>query len=120
MTKDEILGTQRTYYINTKRGYIGKNTKDSSIEFVMEGDKAMCFKNADDAVKLANDLVTNGSVPLARVFYCTIQSGIHPIALIRKEPEGKFKYIYIGRSDMMMPVQGGLQALLNRVNQSRR
>ena len=69
MTKDEILGTQRTYYINTKMGYIGKNTKDSCIEFVMEGDKAMRFKNADDAVKLANDLVTKCStVPSNREY----------------------------------------------------
>lgn len=120
MTKDEILGTQRTYYINTKRGYIGKNTKESFIEFVTKGDNAMHFKNAADAVKVANDLVTKGSVPLARLFYCANQSGIHPIALIRKEHEGKIKYIYIGRSDMMMPVHGGLQALLHRISQSRR
>ena len=120
MTKDEILGTQRNYYINTKSGFIGKNTKDGCIEFVTESDKAMRFKNAADAVKVANDLVTNGSAPLVRVFYCTIQSGIHPIALIRKEAEGKVKYIYIGRSDMMIPVQGGLQALLHRISQSRR
>ena len=120
MTKDEILDTQRNYYINAKSGFIGKNTKDSCIEFVTESDKAMRFKNAADAVKLANNLVMNGSVPLVRVFYCTIQSGIHPIALIRKEAEGKVKYIYIGRSDMMMPVQGGLQALLHRISHSRR
>ncbi len=120
MTKDEILGTQRNYYINTKNGYIGKNTKENCIEFVTEGDKAMRFKNADDAVKLANYLVTNGAVPLARVFYHAIQSGIHPIALIRKEPDGNLKYIYIGRSDMMIPVQGGMQTLLHRLSQSRR
>jgi len=120
MTKDEILGTQRNYYINTKSGYIGKNTKDNCIEFVTEGDKAMRFKNAADAVKLANALVMNGAVPLARVFYCAIQSGMHSIALIRKEPEGEIKYMYIGRSDMPMPVQGGMQTLLHRIFQSRR
>lgn len=119
MSNDKILGKQRTYYINTKSGYIGKNTTDNCIEFVTEGYKAMYFHNAESAVKFANDLVTKGSVPLARVFYCGVLE-LHPIALIRKEPEGNIKYIYIGRSEMMIPVQGGLQALLHRISQSRR
>lgn len=120
MTNDEILGTQRTYYIDTKSGYIGKNTTDSCIEFVTEGHKAMYFRNANTAVKFANDLVTKGSAPLARVFYCGIRPELYSIALIRKDADGKIKYIYIGRSESMIPVQGGLQALLHRISQSRR
>ena len=109
----------RYYYINTKNGFVGKETTEENLQFVMESYKALHFTNPDDAVKYANSLVVNGSVKFARVFYGDSR-GTHGIALIRCESDGSMKYLYIGQCDMAMPVQGGLTGLLNRIRQSRR
>ena len=113
------LDKLRTYYINTKGGFIGKESTEEKLQFVMEGYKALTFDKADAAVKFAHNLVESMGIPLARVFYCSNQQQNHAIALLRREGE-KIKYMYIGQSDTPMQLQGGLQALLNRVNQSRR
>ena len=113
------LDKLRTYYINTKAGFIGKESTDEKLQFVMEAYKSLTFDNAEAAVKFANNLVESMGIPLARVFYCSNQQRHHGIALLRREGE-KIKYMYIGQSDTPMQLQGGLQALLNRVKQSRR
>lgn len=113
------LDKLRTYYINTKGGFIGKESTDEKLQFVMEGYKALTFDKADAAVKFAHNLVESMGIPLARVFYCSNQQQNHGIALLRRDGE-KIKYMYIGQSDTPMQLQGGLPALLNRVNQSRR
>ena len=113
------LDKLRTYYINTKGGFIGKESTDEKLQFVMEGYKALTFDKADAAVKFAHNLVESMGIPFARVFYCSNQQQHHGIALLRREGE-KIKYMYIGQSDTPMQLQGGLQSLLNRVNQSRR
>lgn len=113
------LDKLRTYYINTKNGFVGKETTEEKTQFVMEGHKALYFTKADDAIKFANTMVMSGSVQFARVFYCNPQ-GIHHIALIRKEYDGKMKYVYLGLGGTGIPVMGGLPALLNRVKQSKR
>ena len=113
------LDKLRTYYINTKAGFIGKESTDEKLQFVMEAYKSLTFDKAEAAVKFANNLVESMGIPLARVFYCSNQQQHHGIALLRREGE-KIKYMYIGQSDTPMQLQGGLQALLNRVKQSRR
>lgn len=113
------LDKLRTYYISTKGGFIGKESTDEKPQFVMEGYKALTFDKAEAAVKFAHNLVESMGIPLARVFYCSNQQQNHGIALLRRDGE-KIKYMYIGQSDTPMQLQGGLQALLNRVNQSRR
>ena len=113
------LDKLRTYYINTRGGFIGKESTDEKLQFVTEGYKALTFDKADAAVKFAHNLVESMGIPLARVFYCSNQQKNHGIALLRRDGE-KIKYMYIGQSDTPMQLQGGLQALLNRVNQSRR
>ena len=113
------LDKLRTYYINTKGGFIGKESTDEKLQFVMEGYKALTFDKAEAAVKFAHNLVESMGIPLARVFYCSNQQKNHGIALLRRDGE-KIKYMYIGQSDTPMQLQGGLPALLNRVNQSRR
>ena len=113
------LDKLRTYYINTKNGFVGKETTEEQTQFVMESHKALYFTNADEAIKFANTLVMSGSVQFARVFYGNLQ-GPHPIALIRKEYDGKMKYVYLGLGGTGIPVMGGLPALLNRVKQSKR
>ena len=113
------LDNLRTYYINTKDGFIGKESTDGKLQFVMEGYKALTFDKAEAAVKFAHNLVESMGIPLARVFYCSNQQKHHGIALLRRDAE-KIKYMYIGQSDMPMQLQGGLTALLNRVKQSRR
>ena len=113
------LDKLRTNYINTKAGFIGKESTDEKLQFVMEAYKSLTFDNAEAAVKFANNLVESMGIPLARVFYCSNQQRHHGIALLRREGE-KIKYMYIGQSDTPMQLQGGLQALLNRVKQSRR
>ena len=113
------LDKLRTYYINTKGGFIGKESTDEKPQFVMEGYKALPFNKAEAAVKFAHNLVESMGIPLARVFYCSNQQKNHGIALLRRDGE-KIKYMYIGQSDTPMQLQGGLQALLNRISQSRR
>lgn len=113
------LDKLRTYYINTKAGFIGKESTDEKLQFVMEAYKSLTFDNAEAAVKFAHNLVESMGIPLARVFYCSNQQRHHGIALLRREGE-KIKYMYIGQSDTPMQLQGGLTALLNRVKQSRR
>lgn len=113
------LDKLRTYYISTKGGFIGKESTDEKPQFVMEGYKALTFDKAEAAVKFAHNLVESMGIPLARVFYCSNQQQNHGIALLRRDGE-KIKYMYIGQSDTPMQLQGGLQALLNQVNQSRR
>ena len=113
------LDKLRTYYISTKGGFIGKESTDEKPQFVMEGYKALTFDKAEAAVKFAHNLVESMGIPLARVFYCSNQQQNHGIALLRRDGE-KIKYMYIGQSDTPMQLQGGLQALLNRVKQSRR
>lgn len=113
------LDKLRTYYINTKAGFIGKESTDEKLQFVMEAYKSLTFDNAEAAVKFAHNLIESMGIPLARVFYCSNQQRHHGIALLRREGE-KIKYMYIGQSDTPMQLQGGLTALLNRVKQSRR
>lgn len=113
------LDKLRTYYISTKKGFVGKDTTEEHLHFVTEGYNALPFDNADAAVKFAHNLVASMGIPLARVFYGTPQ-GLHGIALIRKVYEDKLNHSYIGQSDIPMPLQGGLPALLNRIKQSRR
>lgn len=121
-TKDipaDKLDKLRTYYINTRGGFIGKETTEDNIQFVMEGYKALTFDQAEAAVKFAHNLVESMGIPLARVFYCSNQQKNHGIALLRREGE-KIKYMYIGQSDTPMQLHGGLPALLHRISQSRR
>ena len=113
------LDKLRTYYINTRGGFIGKESTDEKLQFVFEAYKALTFDKADDAVKFAHNLVETMRIPLARVFYCSNQQKHHGIALIRREGD-QIKYMYIGQSDIPMQLQGGLQALLHRISQSRR
>ncbi len=113
------LDKLRTYYINTKGGFIGKESTDEKPQFVMEGYKALTFDKAEAAVKFAHNLVESMGIPLARVFYCSNQQQNHGIALLRRDGE-KIKYMYIGQSDTPMQLQGGLPALLHRISQSRR
>ena len=40
------LDKLRTYYINTKAGFIGKESTDEKLQFVMEGYKALTFDKA--------------------------------------------------------------------------
>lgn len=113
------LDKLRTYYINTKGGFIGKESTDEKPQFVMEGYKALPFNKAEAAVKFAHNLVTSMGIPLARVFYCSNQQQNHGIALLRRDGE-QIKYMYIGQSDTPMQLHGGLPALLHRISQSRR
>jgi hypothetical protein len=113
------LDNLRTYYINTKAGFIGKESTDEKLQFVMEAYKSLTFDKAEAAVKFANNLVESMGIPLTRVFYCSNQQQHHGIALLRRDGE-KIKYMYIGQSDTPMQLQGGLPALLNRIKQSRR
>ena len=113
------LDKLRSYYINTKNGFVGKETAEGKTQYVMESYKALLFHSACDAIKFANTMVMNGSVPYARVFYCNPQ-GIHAIALIRKDFGGRMSYVYIGQGETGIPVSGGLSGLLNRVKQAKR
>ena len=113
------LGKLRTYYINTKGGFIGKDSTDEKLQFVMEGYKALTFDKAEAAVKFAHNLIASMGIPLARVFYCSNQQQNHGIALLRREGD-QIKYMYISQSDIPMQLHGGLPALLHRISHSRR
>ena len=93
------LDKLRTYYINTKKGFIGKESTEEKLQFVMEGYKALTFDQAKDAVKFAHNLVESMGIPLARVFCCSNQQQHHGIALLRREGD-HIKYMYIGQYDI--------------------
>ena len=56
------LDKLRSYYINTKNGFVGKETAEGKTQYVMESYKALLFHSAYDAIKFANTMVMNGSV----------------------------------------------------------